>query len=143
MKRKLSTLVISALVATLAATAAPLDASAITWTRDDAVHTYKNAFGVTLMRHTAIVQWSGNKNGLLYSTPKALSNVTYQFTGVSRTASKTGWSWYQAKQGGTAQSKNNVSWLIGIPTPWGGVGTTHHSVILNQVNGYGGMGRIQ
>lgn len=120
----------------------PTSAHAVTWTRE-ATNTYRNVFGVTLMRHTAIVQWSGNGSGTLYSSPRALNNTTYQFTGITRTDSKGSWDWYSTGKGGTGQAINKVDWLIGVPTPWGGIGTTHHSLIINQVNGYGGMGRIK
>lgn len=120
----------------------PMNAEAVTWTRE-ATNTYRNAFGVTLMRHTAIVQWSGNGNGTLYSSPRALNNATYQITGITRTGVGAEWDWYSARSGGTGQAVNTADWLIGIPTPWGGIGTTHHSLIINQVNGYGGMGRIR
>jgi hypothetical protein len=130
-------------LALLLASTAPGLAEATTWTRNDAKNTYKNALGVTLMTHTAIVQWTGDGKGKLISSPKSLDNSTYQFTGVTRTGVSAKWSWYTAGKGGTGQAVNKASWLIGIPTPWGGIGTTHESVIINQVNGYGAMGRIQ
>lgn len=131
-----------ALVATCLLVQAPMSAEAVTWTRE-ATTIFRNGFGATLMRHTAIVQWSGNGKGALYSSPRALNNSTDQFTGITRTGSGARWDWYSARNGGTGQAVNTADWLIGIPTPWGGIGTTRHSLIINQVNGYGGMGRIK
>jgi hypothetical protein len=133
--------IVVTLVSAFAVVGIGLPASGTTWTRD-ATNTYKNAFGNTIIRHTAIIQWSGSGSGTLYSTPKALNNDTYAITGINKRSSSAAWDWYTAGAGKTGQSNNVATFLLGIPTPWGNIGQTTTSRIINQVNGYGGMGRI-
>lgn len=98
--------------------------------------------GVTVATHAANTTWSGDGNGRMYSSPKAVSTDVGTMPGISTRNRSAKWDWYNAGQGKTAQSNSYVDIILGIPTKWGVIGATQSSRIRVQVNGYGGAGRL-
>lgn len=114
------------------------DASGIeaTWTAR-VTKIYKSLIGLQVARHRSYTQWSGSGSGTMYASPKALWQEIWTMPPTSYTGQGSAWNWYNTGYGSNAQSNQWVTFIFGVPTPWGAVGSRILSRNVLGVNGWG------
>ncbi|MBT9132559.1 MAG: hypothetical protein DDT33_01082 [Firmicutes bacterium] len=99
---------------------------------------YRNLFGIVVATHWANTQWGCDLRGTMLSTPRNVWNDSWTAPGYNVSAQGASWNWYNVGVGATAQSNCWVSFVSGLPTPWGPIGgSTLLSRCLTLVNGWG------
>ncbi len=107
------------------------------WTRTVQVtRTYYSLVGLAVARHYATTWWTYG-GGYLYSSPRGYANDWWTAPLNYVTGSSGQWDWYHVGQGGTGRSNLQVTFVFGVPTPWGPIGSTYSSRIFTWFNGWG------
>lgn len=120
---------------------AGFSAAGYTWTGRSS-NSYKSLVGLTVIRHNAITVWSGTGGGTIWSSPRSLADDISTVPPNFMNNHGYSWDWYNACYNCSAQSNHRAQFTFGIPTPWGGIGSTTVSRILLRVNGWGGISRV-
>lgn len=99
-------------------------AAASTWVLTG-YHTY-TLLGTRVMQHVGRTTFSC---GTVLTTPRSLSHSGSTAPGFTIQSAGTfdRWNYYTSSLG---QSQHTMTFLFGIPTPWGGVGSTYVSTML-------------
>lgn len=99
---------------------------------------YRNRWGLVVARHWAYTQWACDLRGTMRSSPRNVWNDYWTNVSYWVSSQSASWNWYRTGFGATAQSNCRVTFMSGLPTPWGPVaGNTFTSRCLKTVNGWG------
>lgn len=138
-----SALVVALLLgALLALLAAPAGASAAVKTKSVTGYTsYKSLAGVTVIKHWSTTTFSYNGNYL--KNPHGIPrNDAWTLPPTSETASSKWWNFYSYSYHGSGLSSARKKFVVGIPTPWGPVGSTITDTHVGHVY-YDGFGYVE
>jgi len=94
---------------------------------------YRSLVGLTVCRHKAITTFTFGSQRL-YNDPRNIDTDpwTALFNYVGSQSEQ--WDWYQSQLYGTGRSNSRVTFVFGVPTPWGPVGSTTTSRIYTNVS---------
>lgn len=97
--------------------------TAMASTKDAPGYSYwKSLAGVTVAKHWSLTTFSYNGSALL-STPKAVSQTWWTFPPTWCSSRNSKWDWYTVGTNGTGRGNNLVVFTVGVPTPWGPIGS--------------------
>lgn len=101
---------------------------------------YKSLVGITVIKHWSTTTFS--YNGSYLKDPHGIPrNDAWTLPPTTETASSRWWNYYSYAYHGTGLSSARKKFVVGIPTPWGPVGSTITDTHLGHVY-YDGFGYV-
>ncbi len=93
---------------------------------------FRNFLGIVLAAHYGTTAWTYG-NGFLVDQPRNIYNDWWTFPPHFMSAESASWDWFHPGENGTGQSNLRVTFVFGIPTPWGPAGSNYTSRIITTV----------